>query len=246
MCMTAIKGRKQLTYAQRQQLFRNTPRAINSYSNATIDGHRSVLENFERDDYELYEKLMHRFKRVDQMLRWCVINNTQGAVLELATIRSEDLKLHQKLLQVLRYQWTDIWDVKNEAINQDPDKFWFRMASTIQRRAKTESYGLAPEWEGIDGRLRLIDYLKELYEKQEGMCAMSKQPMLLIVGDKKTIKDKCSPDRKNSKKGYTPDNLWLVTWWINEMKKDDSLITFWKKINILAEARGLVSKQMVS
>ena len=235
--MTAIKGRKQLTYAQRQKLFRDTPRAVNSYSNATIDEHRSVLESFERDDYQLYEKLMHRFKRVDQMLRWCVINNIQGAVLALAKIRSHDQKLHQKLLQTLRYQWTDIWDVKNEAINNDSDKFWFRMASSIQRRARTECYGLALEWEGTAGRLVLIAYLKELYETQRGMCAISKQPMLLVVADKKAIKDKCSPDRINSDLGYTPDNLWLVTWWVNAMKQGDSLSTFWKKIHTLAAAQ---------
>jgi hypothetical protein len=61
--------------------------------------------------------------------------------------------------------------------------------------------------------------------------------MTLKIGEIKKNPDKCSPDRKNSNKGYEPTNLWLVTWWANKMKMDVPMITFWKRIDILAQVR---------
>ena len=40
-----------------------------------------------------------------------------------------------------------------------------------------------------------------------------------------------------SNKGYTPSNLWFVTWWVNSMKMDMPMITFWKRVDTLAESR---------
>jgi len=160
-----------------------------------------------------------------------------GPVLELATIRSVDLLLHQKLLQVLRHRWTNLYEQRKDIINQDPDKFWFLMAGAIQRRSKDENYGLYPEWEGSKGREKLIEFLKDRFEKQSGMCAVSNELMTLTIGNKLKNSNKCSPDRKNSNNGYTPDNIWFVAWWVNGMKMDMSLITFWKRIATLYEAR---------
>jgi hypothetical protein len=61
--------------------------------------------------------------------------------------------------------------------------------------------------------------------------------MTLTTGTRRTNGNKCSPDRKNSNKGYTPSNLWFVTWWVNSMKMDMPMITFWKRVDTLAESR---------
>jgi hypothetical protein len=235
----ATVGRKQLTYHQRQQLFRKTPRSVSLYGNSLTENYQKLIESFTADDFRLYEKLMHTYKRRDAMMNHCHAQNMHGPVLELATIRSVDLLLHQKLLQVLRHRWTNLYEQRKDAINQDSNKFWFLMASGIQRRSKDENIELYSDWQGPQGREKLIEFLKDRYEKQHGICAVSNEPMTLTIGNKVKNANKCSPDRKNSNNGYTPDNIWFVAWWVNGMKMDMSLITFWKRIKTLYEARHL-------
>ena len=234
----ATVGRKQLTYNQRQKLFRKTPRDVRTHANSLTEIYQQLIESFTVDDYRLYEKLMHAYKRTDAMMNYCYNQKVQGPVLELATIRSVDLKVHQKLLQTLRYLWTDLQEQKTNAVNQDANKFWFLMSGQIQRRCRDGSLELYPEWEGSQGREKLMEFLKDRFEKQNGICSISNELMTLTIGTKSTNSNKCSPDRKNSNKGYTPDNIWFVTWWVNAMKSDMSLITFRKRIKTLYEARG--------
>jgi hypothetical protein len=129
-----------------------------------------------------------------------------------------------------------------QSINRDADKFWIRMASSIQRRCIAKGYQISPEWVDNDdnnGKENLIEFLKNQYQKQQGKCAISKEAMTLTVGERGTNRNKCSPDRKNSNKGYTPGNIWLVTWWANSMKMDMPMNMFWQKISVLSNARGL-------
>ena len=233
----AVVGRKQLTYLERRKLFRSKPREIRFYDSELVNAYLPLIESFTKDDYQTYEKLIHGYKRVAPMLRYCDHRNIQGPVLDLAKIRSEDQKTHQKLIQILRNRWTDIYEKKLKAINSDKSKFWFLMAGAIQRRCKNEGIELYPEWQGPDGRENLIDFLINQFEKQKGLCAISRDTMTLVVGNRHNNGNKCSPDRKNSNIGYQPDNLWLVTWWANNMKMDMPLITFWKRVDMLAESR---------
>jgi hypothetical protein len=233
----AKAGRTQLTYNQRQKLFRKTPRNVRSYGNSLTENYQQLIESFTVDDFRLYEKLMHTYKRTDAMMNYCHNQTVQGPVLELSSIRSRDLKVHQKLLQVLRYKWTNLQEQKTKAINQDANKFWFLMSGQIQRRSKDENIELYSEWQGPQGREKLIEFLKDRYEKQNGICAVSNESMSLTIGPKSKNANKCSPDRKNSNNGYTPDNIWFVAWWVNAMKMDMSLITFWKRVATLYEAR---------
>jgi hypothetical protein len=110
------------------------------------------------------------------------------------------------------------------------------MARAIQRRCRTEGYVLHLEWQGADGLPNLIYWLKDRFEKQNGLCAISNTQMILQIGKKGS--NKCSPDRKNSNLGYTPDNLWLVTSWVNFMKLDMPLIVFYSKIEAIHLARN--------
>lgn len=231
----AVVGRKQMTYLERSKLFRNTPNDVRVYSTGITDEYGTLIESFSKADYQLYEKLMHAYKRVDPMLRYCQLRNVQGPVLTLAQIRKQDLKLHQKLIQVLRHRWTKIAQVRINAINTDADKFWFSMAGGIQSRCRDYDYELDPAW---TDRAAIAEFLKQQYDKQEGVCAVSGEPLELAVGARANNANKCSPDRRNSNKGYEPSNVWLVCWWVNQMKLDMPMITFWKRIDILARQRN--------
>ena len=170
------------------------------------------------------------------MLDLCIKNNITGPVLELATIRNNDLNAHQKLIQIIRSRWTTIYEHNVSKINNDPEKFWIRMGRSIQSRCKDENRELHPQWEGKEGLVLLVAFLKQLYEKQSGLCAVSRDVMMLEIGvGKGKQSNKCSPDRKDSNKGYTPDNIWLVTWWANHMKLDTPMVTFNKRIKMLYE-----------
>jgi hypothetical protein len=231
----AVVGRKQMTYPERVKLFRNTPNDVRVYSTGVSSEHGALIESFTRTDYQLYERLMHAYKRVDPMLHYCQVRNVQGPVNTLALIRKQDLLLHQKLLQVLRHRWTSIAQVQKDAVNMDTDKFWFKMAGAIQRRCQLDAYELDPTW---TDRAVLIDWLKTQYSKQEGLCAVSGEPLELTIGARATNGRKCSPDRQDSNKGYEPSNVWLVCWWVNQMKLDMPMTTFWKRIDILARQRS--------
>jgi len=70
-----------------------------------------------------------------------------------------------------------------------------------------------------------IDDIKELYEKQKGLCAISgikmTRDVYMVKGDNHIINKKnISVDRIDSTKGYEKDNIQLVGAIINRMKSD--------------------------
>ena len=81
------------------------------------------------------------------------------------------------------------------------------------------------------------DYLRQLWDQQEGRCALSGRsmtwsaPVSGITGDN----DNLSMDRIDSSRGYIPENVHLVTARINLMKKDFKLSVF------IATCRDVVS-----
>ena len=222
-------------------MVRKTPKQMAEYASPFVEEYRTLIESFTRNEYLQYEKLIHSWgtpgRSRQVMLDLCTKNNIVGPVLELATIRNNDLSVHQKLIQIIRSRWTTIYEHNVEKINNDPEKFWDKMARSIQRRAKDDNRELHPNWEGKDGVINLVIFLKEQYVKQNGLCAISRDTMTLEIkiGKGKNT-DKCSPDRKNSDKGYTPDNIWLVTWWANHMKSDSTMVTFKKRVRMLYNA----------
>jgi hypothetical protein len=235
-------GRKQISYAERLSMVRKKPKKISEYDCQFANEHRVLVDSFTKDDYLTYEKLMHSWgspgRKRQFMLDMCIKNNIAGPVLELTTIRNSDLKSHQKIFSMLRSRWTTIYEHRAEQINTDADKFWLLMARTIQRRCKELDRELYCDWEGETGLPFLADFLKALYQKQAGLCAISQEKMELAIGvNNGKIPNKCSPDRKNSKFGYTPENLWLVNWWVNQMKLDIPIVTFWKRIDTLYNAK---------
>ena len=66
-------------------------------------------------------------------------------------------------------------------------------------------------------------YLKELWEKQDGKCALTGRTMTYLAGNKRETNrnpDNVSLDRIDSKKSYLKDNIQLVTCWAQFLKVD--------------------------
>lgn len=235
-------GHKPLPQRLKQSLIRKTPRKVRSYNNELVLQYKDLIESFTHEDYLLYEKMNKLCgggagRTREYLLSQCIKREITGPVLEIAKVKADDLYAHQKLRQVIRHRWTDMSDYKTKTINEDPDKFWTRMARHIQRRCKDNNHELYLDWQGKEGVSVLVEFLKNQYEKQNHHCAISKELMILEIGSKNKKQNKVSPDRKNSNKGYTPDNIWLVSWWVNNMKMDMPMITFWRRIEKLYEAR---------
>lgn len=79
----------------------------------------------------------------------------------------------------------------------------------------------------IDG-----EFIKDLFNKQNGRCAYTNQLISLERND--TI-EFFSIDRIDSKRGYTKDNVVLVTQLVNRMKLDLSVDSFLETIKIIYE-----------
>jgi|JI10StandDraft_1071094.scaffolds.fasta_scaffold127106_2 hypothetical protein len=78
-----------------------------------------------------------------------------------------------------------------------------------------------------------INYLFDLWEKQNGLCALSNVKMSTLINAGK-ISTNVSIDRIDNKQGYTKDNIQLVCSVINQMKNDslqDEFLDFCEKIS---------------
>ncbi len=76
------------------------------------------------------------------------------------------------------------------------------------------------------------DYLLELWEKQNHLCALTKIEMTALLFNGRTPTN-MSVDRIDSTKGYTKDNIQLVCMAVNQMKSDltySELLFFCKNI----------------
>lgn len=72
------------------------------------------------------------------------------------------------------------------------------------------------------------DLLMELFEAQDGRCAVSGELMTHVIGSSRTWTN-ISIDRKDSTKGYEPGNVQLVCAAVNVMKNEmtDDELRFW-------------------
>lgn len=78
-----------------------------------------------------------------------------------------------------------------------------------------------------------IQDLLLLYDKQNGLCAITSVPMTNISGQGKILTN-CSIDRIDSSKGYTLDNVQLTCLSINMMKLNatsEEFITFLNEVS---------------
>lgn len=108
---------------------------------------------------------------------------------------------------------------KNKKIQTIEGKVSF-LIDNINRRCKNKNY--------INEMSN--EYLIELYNKQNKKCFYTGLEMTLgsYTGERVKNNYVVSVDRKNSKKGYTKDNVVLCCWIINNMKQDLNIEDFKK------------------
>lgn len=82
-----------------------------------------------------------------------------------------------------------------------------------------------------------LDLIKDLWNKQEGKCAISDIDMTYEL-DSGRVYSNVSIDQINPSKGYTKDNIQLVCMSINQLKSDFDMNTVFKICNgIISNAR---------
>ena len=92
-----------------------------------------------------------------------------------------------------------------------PDSYINYILRVAKRRAKKKN---------LDFDL-LVSDMQYLYEKQKGLCALTKMKMGYTPGlERNNINYNISIDRIDSSKGYTKDNIQLVCASLNNMKMD--------------------------
>lgn len=76
------------------------------------------------------------------------------------------------------------------------------------------------------------EYLKQLWDSQSGLCAISGIPMTFELDNGRTFKN-VSLDRINPNKGYIIGNVQLVCMAVNQMKSDLSLAELYMFCNAI-------------
>lgn len=237
---------KNIPYAVKKSLLRKKPREIREYDkdDASSVRHKELLDSFTREDFMNYETWLHRWgtpgRKRHIMLQEMDKKGVSECLRKLAIIRENDLLEHRRIIQCLRHRWLDLSEHRKEVVNNNPDKFWAGMAVKLARSQKErKKIAVSKTWEGDENRLELIKFLKTLYEKQNGKCAITGVPLELEIGTNKPNPNKCSLDRIDSSRGYNHRNVWFVAWWVNAMKSDMDMKTFLNRVRLIHESQKL-------
>ena len=110
--------------------------------------------------------------------------------------------------------------------NSKPDSRFSVMVSNSRTRASLKG------WEHDVS----VDHLKQLWEDQKGLCAISGAPMSLTTSESRTISDLVSLDRIDNSKGYVEGNVWLTTATVNYMRGLMDVETFLQVCQQITEA----------
>jgi len=227
-------------HIRNKSLRRNKPKTIRKYSSTFVEQYKHLIDGFSKEEYAEYEHIFLRFARrkVEFLLTYVQQNNYTGVIAEMALLRTTDLIAHQRVLGRVRHRWTNLYEHQVENLNGNIDQLWINIARSVQSNSKSRAdKAIYKEWEGKKGLPVLVQYLKDLYEKQGGKCAITGESMLLTVDtSRRMTKEKCSVDRKFSTKGYVPGNIWLVSYWVNIMKSDMTIKEFWNKAKVMSDA----------
>jgi hypothetical protein len=235
-----VGSKKILTESLKKNLERKTTREIRNRAvvGTVLEKYKTLIDSFDKVNYTQYETLHHKWgtsgRKRQVMLDIVLKENIQGPIKELAELRVNNLSEHQKILQLLRYRWLNRKEYEKEKVNNDSELFWKGKAIKMLQ-PNNRKIDVSKTWTNVEG---LAFFLKKLYEKQNGKCAISGMPLELQFGVGKPNPNKCSVDRIDSNRGYNHRNVWLVCWWVNQMKMDMSMEMFKERINILYEAQN--------
>jgi hypothetical protein len=126
------------------------------------------------------------------------------------------------------------WQAKNPGYGK-------RMYALRKARSKTDitvSFGgiidnskYRAKKSGLEHTLTLEE-LGAIYKKQKGLCALTGKKMKTVMGSGHQM---MSPDRINSKKGYTAKNVQLTLSIANKMKQDLTTAAFVKLCKAVVE-----------
>lgn len=111
---------------------------------------------------------------------------------------------------------------KNNRGKRDIDRLLLERWHGLKDRSIKKGFIVDFNWE----------FLKELWNKQNGLCAISNIPMTFEMNNGR-VPTNVSVDRRDSKLYYTKDNIQLICMAINQMKSDlstNELLYFCKEI----------------
>jgi non-canonical (house-cleaning) NTP pyrophosphatase len=103
--------------------------------------------------------------------------------------------------------------VRKKRSQTDPDVALRNMVNSARTRAKK-----AHREFDID-----VDYVKKLWQRQQGLCKLSGLPMSIAIGSAEL---RVSLDRKNNAKGYVKGNVQLLRSMVNNAKNKYSQTDF--------------------
>lgn len=83
-----------------------------------------------------------------------------------------------------------------------------------------------------------IDFLVDLWNEQEGYCALTGRELLIGSTNRRWSEDLVSIDRIDNNKGYTKDNVWLVAQPVNYAKGVQTLEEFVRMCRQVIEVHG--------
>lgn len=101
---------------------------------------------------------------------------------------------------------------------------------TTMRMVKNKDFRFA-------GRKEAEAYVNDLYDAQEGLCAITDLPMQFVGGDDPELR--CSLDRIDSSGHYEPGNLQIVCRFINRWKSASKDEEFRRLVAMLRATAGL-------
>lgn len=129
----------------------------------------------------------------------------------------------------------------------DPVVRWRRVRTTIERSPRSfladqfyhiKARSLKPQrCDPKDAKRRAfdldIDYLEQLWEKQNGKCALTGMPMICKFNSLLST----SIDRIDSSRGHEKGNVQIVCQWVNRAKNNASNAEFLKMLDMLRKPK---------
>ena len=198
---------------------------------------REFVVSVSIDDFHKIEEWMKYFgsggrpTKINAARAVIDIKNLPTHVQPFAELRFNDRAKFRKIYQMLQYRYSNLYShLVNKNWNEDVK--WRKLAGGIVSSYRKGRCNIEPQW--IDNTPEVIEYLINLYEQQNGKCAISNLQMTHDRYDENAV----SVDRINSNMGYFKENIHLTCWWVNRMKFDLDLKDFQSKVKILADALG--------
>jgi hypothetical protein len=209
----------------------------NKFRSNSIDSrHPDIFNGFNMDHYKMYDRIKKNCSRLSTMKMrlglWYEKEEVPSQIWALLDLRAKDAYEHIKVWQMMRHRFDPKvgYKEKRKKINQDSNAFWIGKVGGALRR------GAGEEWQGTEGKQKMLQYVKNLWDQQKGLCAVSGMQMTTTVGARNNRKNSnaVSIDRINSDLPYQLGNVQLVCWWVNHWKSDMSMTTFIKRIRTIA------------